>query len=68
MRRLNRRGFTIIEMVVVMGIIIILAGVMYFGVQKYLKHAHAIATQISSKQVSLSQANSALNEQIDLGY
>lgn len=68
MRRLNQRGFTIIEMVVVMGIIIILAGVMYFGVQKYLKHAHAIATQISSKQVSLSEANSVLNQNIDLGY
>ncbi len=68
MRRLNRRGFTIIEMIIVMGIIIILAGVLYFGVQKYIKHAHAVATQISSKQVSLSQANSVLNGQIDLGY
>lgn len=68
MRRVNRRGFTIIELVVVLGIIILLAGVLYFGVQKYLKHTHAVASQISSKQVSLSKANSALNNDIDLGY
>lgn len=54
----SRKGFTLVEMVLVIAIIVILAGVLVFGVAKYLSAAN-IAT------VSVSEHNSYIEEVAD---
>lgn len=43
----NRKGFTLIEMIIVIAIIIILASVVFFAIQQYLDAAQTSADSIS---------------------
>ena len=58
----TKKGFTLVEMVVVIAIIVILAAVLIIGVTKYLNAAN-------SASISIEQHNSAIgevNHQIDV--
>ena len=61
MRRINKncknlRGFTLVEMLLVIGIIIILAGAVALGVSDTLDPARRAQNDISAKAVAASQS------------
>ena len=64
MRRLNksRKGFTLVEMVLVIAIIVILAAVLLLGIGTYLNAANAAADSVTSHNDSV---NYITNEIID---
>lgn len=64
MRRLNksRKGFTLVEMVLVIAIIVILAAVLLLGIGTYLNAANAAAESVTSHNDSV---NYITNEIID---
>lgn len=64
MRRLNksRKGFTLVEMVLVIAIIVILAAVLLLGIGTYLNAANAAAESVTSHNNSV---NYITNEIID---
>lgn len=71
MMRINiqKKGFTLIEMVLVIAIIVILAAVMVISVSGYLKRASNVKKVVSSGSESFSSANKNINKDfIDLGY
>jgi len=71
MKRINnqKKGFTLIEMVLVIAIIVILAAVMVISVSGYLKKASNVKQVVSSGSASFSSANKNINSDfIDLGY
>lgn len=55
MRRLNksRKGFTLVEMVLVIAIIVILAAVLLLGIGTYLNAANAAASSVTSHNDSV---------------
>ena len=55
MRRLNksRKGFTLVEMVLVIAIIVILAAVLLLGIGTYLIAANAAASSVTSHNDSV---------------
>ncbi len=71
MRRMpkNKKGFTLVEMVLVIGIIVILAAVVLIGISSYLAQAKTVASNFSEEQLSVSNKNKQINENfVDLGY
>ena len=54
----SRKGFTLVEMVLVIAIIVILAGTLVFGVSKYLSAAGVAS-------ISVSEHNSYIEEVAD---
>lgn len=64
MKRLykDRKGFTLVEMVLVIAIIVILAAVLIFGIGFYLNAANAAASSVTSHNDSV---NYVTNEIID---
>ena len=64
MRKLNksRKGFTLVEMVLVIAIIVILAAVLLLGIGTYLNAANAAADSVTSHNDSV---NYITNEIID---
>ncbi len=65
----NKKGFTLVEMVLVIGIIVILAAVVLIGISSYLSQAKSVASEFSQEQQSFSDNNKQINENfIDLGY
>ena len=68
-QRLNVRGFTLVEMLIVVGIIIILAGAVALGVSDILNPAKNARNSVSkrvlseSKSISLSESKLA-----DIGF
>lgn len=71
MRRVpkNKKGFTLVEMMLVIGIIVILAAVVLIGISSYLSQANTVAANFSAEQQSFSDKNKQINENfIDLGY
>ncbi|MBO7451758.1 MAG: type II secretion system protein [Clostridiales bacterium] len=48
----SKKGFTLVEMVLVIAIIVILAAVMLAGVAKYVKYAKTAAADVSEHNVS----------------
>jgi prepilin-type N-terminal cleavage/methylation domain-containing protein len=62
-------GFTLIEMVLVVGIILILSAVLILGIGSYMSQADAVASDYSSEQSALSNKNSQINSKfVNLGY
>lgn len=45
----NKKGFTLVEMVIVIAIILILAAVVFFGVQRFLNAATSTADTLSAR-------------------
>jgi len=65
----SRSGFTLIEMIVVIGIIVILAGVLFIGVSQYIQQANKVKNKVSVNNSSFSTSiNNINNSFIDLGY
>lgn len=54
----NKKGFTLVEMVLVIAIIVILAAVVFFSVADYLNRA-------KSATKSIKEHNSAISEVVD---
>lgn len=71
MKRLykNRRGFTLVEMMVVIGIIVILSAFSFLAVSTYLNKASEAEANISSQQESFNSAQDDINQKfVDFGY
>jgi type IV pilus assembly protein PilA len=52
----SKRGFTLIEMVIVIAIIVILASVLFFAVSEYLNRAQSAKDKISTHNQEISAA------------
>jgi len=57
----GRKGFTLIEMVLVIAIIVILAAVMVISVSGYLAKASKAKDSVKSHNVSLGSASAAID-------
>ena len=66
MRRIGktRKGFTLVEMVLVIAIIVILAGVLVIGIGSYLNKARAAASSITLHNSSVEAVNSEVDVQL----
>lgn len=58
----SRRGFTLVEMVLVIAIIVILAAVTIFGIGTYLDKARAAASSINTHNDSINSVVSNVDE------
>jgi len=56
----NKKGFTLIEMVLVIAIIVILAAVMVISVSGYLSKAQSARDNVESHNASLDSASAAI--------
>ncbi|NLW88503.1 MAG: prepilin-type N-terminal cleavage/methylation domain-containing protein [Clostridiaceae bacterium] len=71
MRRLSntRRGFTLVEIVIVIAIIIILGSAIFFAVNRYIQSANDAKDMVSSMEESVEQSKDAINQDyVSLGY
>jgi prepilin-type N-terminal cleavage/methylation domain-containing protein len=71
MKRLhkNSRGFTLIEIIIVIAIIVILASVMFIVASSYINRAEAARDKVSLQHSAISSANQQINQDfVDLGY
>lgn len=59
--RKNKMGFTLIELVLVVGILVILASVLMFNITKYTNRARNAASSLSEHNESLSGVNSIID-------
>ncbi len=65
----SKRGFTLLEIVIVIAIIVMLASVTFIAVGGYLNKAKEASSKVSAENSSLSNKNSQINASfIDLGY
>ena len=60
----NRKGFTLVEMVLVIAIIVILAAVVFFSVADYLKKARAATSKIAEHNSAIEEVTSAIKAEI----
>lgn len=60
----TKRGFTLIEMVLVIAIIVILAAVIVFNIGGYLQRAKNAALSVSSHNSSIEMGVSAIDAQM----
>lgn len=71
MKRFKKQkvGFTLIEIVLVVAIIVILAGVLIISVSTYLDQANEVADNVDSQSATFESKNDAINSNfVDLGY
>lgn len=71
MKRIQKQkaGFTLVEMVLVIAIILILAAVLFISVSGYLRTANNVQSSFSNSNASFSSKNKNINSDfIDLGY
>ena len=66
MRRIGktRKGFTLVEMVLVIAIIVILAGVIVVGIGSYLNKAKMASSSISAHNSSVEFLNAEVDRQL----
>lgn len=57
----SKKGFTLVEMVLVIAIIVILAAVLVLGIGAYLNKARAAASSIKDHNSSVEYINSAID-------
>ena len=57
----SKKGFTLVEMVLVIAIIVILAAVLVLGIGTYLNKAKGAASSIQAHNSSISIVNSEIN-------
>jgi type IV pilus assembly protein PilA len=58
----SKKGFTLVEMVLVIAIIVILAAVLVLGIGAYLKKARAAASSVKEHNSSVEVVNKAIDE------
>ncbi len=65
----SKKGFTLVEMVLVIAIIVILAAVLVIGITKYITAAKAAQASLSQHNSSIGEVNSAItaNTNINMG-
>ena len=56
----SKKGFTLVEMVLVIAIIVILAAVLIIGVTKYLQAANAAKASIEQHNSAVGEVNQAI--------
>jgi prepilin-type N-terminal cleavage/methylation domain-containing protein len=67
--RMNRNGFTLVEMVLVIAIIAVLAAVSVFAVASYLQRASDAEANVSAQLESFDSAQDDINQNfVDFGY
>jgi len=57
----SKKGFTLVEMVLVIAIIVILAAVLVLGIGTYLNKAKSASSSIQAHNSSISIVNSEIN-------
>lgn len=60
----SKKGFTLVEMVLVIAIIVILAAVLIIGITKYLNGANAASASISQHQSAVEKVVGDVNAQV----
>lgn len=60
----SKKGFTLVEMVLVIAIIVILAAVLIIGITKYLNGANAAKKSISEHQSAVEKVVDDVNDQV----
>ena len=60
----TRAGFTLVEMVLVLAIIVILAGVLIVGIGSYLNKARKAADSVTRHNSSVEYLNAEIDEQL----
>ena len=60
----SKKGFTLVEMVLVIAIIVILAAVLIIGITKYLNGANAAKKSISEHQSAVEKVVEDVNDQV----
>lgn len=60
----NRKGFTLVEMVLVIAIIVILAAVVFFSVADYLNKARKATSKIEEHNSAINVVTAAIDAQI----
>lgn len=64
MKKMNKKGFTLIEMVLVIGIIVILAMVVYFSAAGFLGRAKSATKSVESHLIAISAVTSEIDERL----
>ena len=64
-KRKNIKGFTLIEMVLVIAIIVILASVLVFGIGTYLDRAKNAASSVKSHNSSVDEVSKEIDTQMN---
>ena len=62
----SKKGFTLVEMVLVIAIIVILAAVLVIGITKYLNGANAAKKSISQHQSAVDKVVADVNKQVNV--
>ena len=62
----SKKGFTLVEMVLVIAIIVILAAVLVIGITKYLNGANAAKKSISQHQSAVDKVVTDVNKQVNV--
>ena len=62
----SKKGFTLVEMVLVIAIIVILAAVLLFGVAKYLNAANAATKSISLHNSATGKVEDDVNNKVSI--
>jgi type IV pilus assembly protein PilA len=60
----SKKGFTLIEMILVIAIIVILAAVLALGISTYLQKAEKTASSISEHNQSISSVSAIINNYV----
>ncbi len=63
----TRKGFTLVEMVLVIAIIVILAGVLVVGIGTYLNKAASAASSVTAHNSSVEFLNSQVDKELGVG-
>lgn len=64
MKKINKKGFTLLEMVLVIAIIVILALVVYYSAAAYLGRAKSATESMESHIRAISEVTSEIDERL----
>ncbi len=64
----SKKGFTLVEMVLVIAIIVILAAVLVIGITKYIAAAKAAKLSLSMHNSSIGEVNAAIASDTPLNW